>query len=140
MHDCVVVEPSEAVLERTCQPRLRLRTHIERMHEAAGLIGQKAAAVAQAERDPGIALDHAPEYERRARHRGLERQADEVAHVVGAEPIPRHDLAVRMHEDKGAQGIGHRPYRLERGIVEVPAVDVAADLRAAQSELSLIHI
>ena len=136
MHDGVVMEPRQRRLGRAAQPRFRLAAHLPGMHEAAGLIRHEAAAVAQAERDLRIALDHAAEHQRRARHRGLERQADEVAHVVGLEPLARQDLAVRMDEDECAQLVCRRPHRLERRIVEVAAVDVRADLRAAQAELA----
>src|SRR6478672_8285427 len=105
------------------------------MHETSGLIRQEAAAVAQAEIDVGIALDYAAEDQRRAGHGGLERQSDEVAHIVRLEPVARQDFAVRVDENERPQLIRRRPHRLERGIVEVPAVDVGTDLSAAQSEL-----
>ena len=41
---------------------------------------------------------------------------------------------MRVHENEGLQLVRRRPHRLERGIVRLPAVDVRADLGAAQTE------
>ena len=55
------------------------------------------------------------------------------AHVVGLEPLARQDLAVGMDKDEGLALVRDQRDRIERGIVEIPAIDVAADLRTAQS-------
>src|SRR6478609_8590789 len=110
------------------------------MHETSGLIRQEAAAVAQAEIDVGIALDYAAEDQRRAGHGGLERQSDGVAHIVRLEPVARQDFAMRGDENERPQFVRRRPYRLERVIVEVPAVDVRTDLGAAQSSTRMARL
>jgi hypothetical protein len=104
------------------------------MDETPGLIGHETAAVAQAEPDIGKPLEHAAEHKRNARHGGLERKPDEIAHVVGLESFSRQDLAMRVHQDEGLERVRHRPHRLKRRIVEVAAVHVGPDLRAAQAE------
>src|SRR3954471_23983260 len=82
VQDRVVMQAGRGGLRRPAQARLLLLAHAEVMHETSGLIRQEAATVAQAEIDVGIALDYTAEDQGGAGHGGLERQSDEVAHIV----------------------------------------------------------
>src|SRR5262245_66373826 len=81
----------------------------------------------------GMALEHAYEVEAGGSNGGVYRIADEIAEIVGRQPVrPRHVDGVK--QDERAELRRRRPDRLELGIVEVPAGDVRTDLRAAQAE------
>src|SRR5262249_17334372 len=84
VQDRVVEEAADRVLRWMFQVDLRLGAHVMAVAEASGLIGKETAAVRQADLQPGMALEHAAEYQAHARNRGLERQPDEVLEIVGA--------------------------------------------------------
>ncbi len=85
-----------------------------------------------------MALEHAAEHETRGGDGGVERIADQVAEIVGRQPIrPRHVDGVEQNERIELGGRG--PDRLELGIVEVLARHVRADLRAAQARARAWH-
>src|SRR5712671_5618984 len=84
--DRVIEQPADRFLRAVRETDLGLGADLEAVPEAAGLVGQKAAAVGKAHLKAGMAFEHAAEHQARARDRGLERQADEILEIVGSEP------------------------------------------------------
>ena len=133
VHDGVVIEPPDRRGRTIGQIHLGFRTHVIGVLEAAGLVGHEAAAVRQADFQLPMPLQDAAEHQAGGGNRGVERQPDEILHVVGRQPLAG-DAAMRMDEDERAELFRRRPERFERGIVEIAAVDVGADHGATQAE------
>src|SRR5690349_3420293 len=133
MQDGVVEQPAHRVLRRMREVDARLRTHREAVPEATGLVGQKAAAMGEADLQPGMALEHAAEHQARAGDRRLERKPDQVLEIKTAEPLARR-TRMRMDEDEGAERGRRRPERLQRRVIEIAAVDIGSDHRALQPQ------
>ena len=82
-----------------------------------------------------MALEHAAEHQAGGRDRGVERVADQVAQIVGLEPVRACDPD-RMNEHEGLELRRCRPQRFERWVVEVLAAAVRSDHRALEAELA----
>src|SRR5689334_16664091 len=126
MQDGVVEQPADRVLRRMREVDARFRTHREAVPEASGLVGQKAAAMREADLQPGMALEHAAEHQARAGNRRLERKPDQVLEIIADEPLAR-GARMGMDEDEGAERGRRCPERLQRRVIEIAAVDIGAD-------------
>ena len=102
------------------QVHFRLRPHVPAVHPAPALIGNEAAAMHHDEIELGMPLQHAAEDQARRRDGGVERIADQVAEIIGAQPIGAGDIAGMDHHEGVELGRG-RPERLEARIVEILA-------------------
>ena len=80
-------------------------------------------------------LQHAAEDQAGAGDGGVERIADQVAEIIGAQPVGAGDIAGMDHHE-GVELFGRRPQRLKTRIVEILAADVGADHGAVQAELA----
>ncbi len=129
--DAVVEQAAEALHRVALEPRARFLAHLPAVAESARLVGHEAAGVGQAEADARVALDDAAEDEGGSGDRRFQRVADEVGQVVGAHPLGGDDL-VRVHQHEKSVAVRHLPNRVERGVVEVAATDVGAEMEAAQ--------
>src|SRR5580700_7952651 len=101
VHDGVVIEPAQRGFRRYSERFLRFAADMPAVYPAPGLVGGEAAAVRQADLEGRMALQHAAEHDARGRDRGVERIADQVGEVVGAQPVGARDLH-RMDQHEGA--------------------------------------
>ena len=89
----------------------------------------------EADAQVGQPLHDAGEQHRAHRGRRLGRHPDQPAQPVPLQPVAAHHVP-RVHEDGGAQVLGGLEEGVERGVAEVHAVRVGADLHAGQAELA----
>src|SRR6202035_5274318 len=108
MQDGVVIEPLDPRLRRLLDVDLGLRPHLPAVRPAAGLIGNEAAAMHQADLQRGMALEHAAEYQAGRRDGGVERIADEIVEIVGAQALGGTDID-RMDEQERVELAGGGP-------------------------------
>src|SRR5579862_8809081 len=119
----VVEEAVEKRRRRMLHMHLRLRPHLPAVHPAAALVGNEAAAVRHDEIELRVPLQHAAENQAGAGDGGVEWIADQVAEIIGAQPVGAGDIAGMDHHE-GVELFGRRPQRLKARIVEILAADI----------------
>src|SRR5580704_9768809 len=87
VQDGVVKEAVEIRRRRMFDMHFRLRPHLPAVHPAAALIRDEAAAMRHDEVELGMPLQHAAEDQAGAGDGGVERIADQVAEIIGAQPV-----------------------------------------------------
>ncbi len=103
--------------------------------DASDREGKRAAAVGESDAKLGESVEHAAHRERGRGPRGLGGHAHQprqpvLRHLRGAHHVPR------VHEDRGPEaGRGLEDWK-QRGLVEVPRLDVRADLHTTESEVA----
>src|SRR6266540_5451363 len=87
VHDGIEIEALERLCRRFGKLALRLLAHVPAVHEAPGLVGNKPAAMGEADLQRRIALEHAAENQACGGDGGIERIADQIGEVVRRKPI-----------------------------------------------------
>src|SRR3984957_17837520 len=131
----VVEEAVEIWRRRMLHMHFRLRPHLPVMHPTAALIRDEAAAVRHDEIQLRVSLQHAAKDQEGAGDAGGERIAEQIAEIIGAQPVGAGDIAGMDHHE-GVELFGRRPQRLKARIVEILAADVGANHGAVQAELA----
>ena len=108
MQDGVVKVAQGDVLGLRLDVLLRLGAHLPAVLPARRLIGREAAAMRQHDLQFRMAVDHAAEIEAGRGNGGVERIADQIAEVIGLQPVGAGDVD-RMDEHEGAELLGGRP-------------------------------
>ena len=104
--------------------------------DAADRAGERAAAVGEADPQPRQPLQHAAEDQRADRQRRLRRHAHQPGQPVLAPSAPCPACPRGGRTRPRPARCGRLEDREQRRVVEVPVVDVAADLHAAQAQLA----
>src|ERR1700719_2803145 len=104
----VVEEAIQIRRRRMFDMHLRLRPHLPAMHPAAALVRDEAAAVRHDEIELRVPLQHAAEDQTGAGDGGVERIADQVAEIIGPQPVGAGDIAGMDHHE-GIELFGRRP-------------------------------
>ena len=112
---------------------MQLRPHPVAVIEPPNLVGKVAAPVREDDLQVRTPLEDPADDQPRGRERRLRREAHEVPQVIV--PQPAHlPPVLRVEEERRAEAGRRRKHRHQAGFVQVPAVDVRADLEPAQSE------
>src|SRR5580698_4685605 len=119
----VVEEAVEIRRRRMFHMHFRLRPHFPAVHPSPALVRNEAAAMRHDEIQLRMSLQHAAEDQAGAGDGGVERIADQVAEIIGAQPVGAGDIAGMDHHE-GVELFGRRPQRLKTRIVEILAADV----------------
>src|SRR2546430_1463241 len=130
--DRVVMEAAQVPARPAPRLVARLGTHLVDAIEASDEVGEPASGVRRADCTPREAIEHAAHGEPRRRHCGIERIAESVVQVIGADPLDA-DHVERVDEHQRAKRLGLGEEGQEVGVVEVLAVDVGPDRHALEA-------
>ncbi len=104
------------------------------MQEPANDLRQRTSTVREDDPQIRVTFEHTAEDEPRPSQRRLDRVADQIVQVVAAHPFYADDV-VWVDQNHQPQLFGPLPERVQRGIVQLDAIEIRRDLDAAQAKL-----